>query len=202
VGNGHCGWAPLPPNSVYVIGSGWRHKGIYYKDDCDFGLNSHHFTFVATKDFTSHDLVRQSLPETDVRKVYNSTTINNGRIAANNPVLMNNGVPVEKVSATTHTEVRKVIIRDVAPGAGGAKGKQYPEPNGSVVYRRELAAPPQSLTVAAQKVNDSHPALVHPTIAARSIQPAQVPQPTQHNSPATRRADKPGNDQSNHQKSH
>jgi hypothetical protein len=200
VGNGHCGWAPLPPNSVYVIGSGWRHKGTYYKDDCDFGLQSHHFTFVATKDFTSHELGRQRLAETDVRNVYNSTTVHNGGMTANNRVLMNNGVPVEKVSAITHTEIRKIAIRDVAPGAGGVKGTQHLEPNGSVVYRHELAAPSQPLTVVAQKVNDNHPALVHPTIAARSVQPVQVPQPTQHKGQATRRADKPGNDQSNHPK--
>jgi hypothetical protein len=200
VGNGHCGWAPLPPNSVYVIGTGWHHKGIYYKDDCDFGLKSHHFTFVATKDFTSHELGHQRLAETEVRNVYDSTTIHNGRMAANGRALMNEGVPVEKVSAITHTEIRKIAIRDAAPGAGGMKRAQHLEPNGSVVYRHGLAIPSRPLSVVAQKVNDNHPALVHPTIAARPIQPVQVLQPTQHKIQAPKGTDKPGNDHSSHKK--
>ena len=191
VSNGHCGWAPLPPNSVYVIGSGWRHKGVNQKDDCDFGLTSYRFTFVAMKDFTSHELARQRLPDDNVRNFYGTTTIINGKMAANNRVLINNGVPVEKISAITHTEIRKVAIQDVAPGAGRMKGTEHGQENLSVVYRHELQVPSQPLIAVAQKVTGNHPALVHPTIAPRQVQPVPAHPPTQSKNQAT----KPGNGQ-------
>jgi hypothetical protein len=127
-----------------------------------------------------------------VRGVYEGTTIINGRMTANNRVLINNGVSVEKVSAITHTEIRKIAIQDVASAAGRMNGSQRGEGNASVVYRRELQAPSHPVTAAAQKVTDNHPALVHPTIAPRPVQPVPRSRPTQPKNQAT----KPANDQS------
>jgi hypothetical protein len=197
VSNGHCGWAPLPPNAIYVNDTGWRYKGVNQKDDSDFGLNSHHFTFVATKDFTSRELARHKLVESDVLSVYGSTTIINGRMTPNNRVLVNNGVPVEKVSAITHTEIRQIAIQDVAPSAGRVNGLQGGQQNGSIVYRRQLEAPSRPVNAVAQKVTADHPALVHPTIAS-SPAPAVRAQPT----PPNNQASKSGNDQSTRQNKH
>jgi hypothetical protein len=89
VSNGHCGWAPLPPGSIYVTGSGWRHRGIYFKDDCDFDLKPHHFTFVATKDITSRELAHHRVEDADARRIYTGATIVNGKAMANNRSLIN-----------------------------------------------------------------------------------------------------------------
>jgi hypothetical protein len=171
VSGDHCGWAPLPPNSIYVIGSGWRHRGIYYRDGCDFDLKPHHFTFVATKDFTSHEIGRQKLPDAEARNIYSGTTIINGQMSTDNHTLLNHGVPVERVAAVTHTDIRKVSIRDVPAGSGGMNGGQRNGVNGSAVYRRELQAPVQTPTMAAQKLDNNHTTVLHQSVTARPLEP-------------------------------
>jgi hypothetical protein len=174
-----------------VVGSGWRHRGIYFKDDCDFDLKPHHFTFVATKDMTSRELGHHRVADADARMIYTSATIVNGKALANNRSLINQGVSVEKVAAVTHTEIRKIAIRDLPAGSGPVNGMQHAEPGNGAVYRHELQAPSQSPTVVAQKVNERHPAVVHPMIP---VKPAQQVQPVQQNQQANqsdKRADKP-----------
>jgi hypothetical protein len=191
----HCGWAPLPPNSIYVTGQGWRHRGIYQKDDCDFDLKPHHFTFVAMKDFTSHELGRQRLPDIETHNFYNNTTIVNSRMVANN--LVNQGVHVEKIAAMTHSEIPKIAIRDIPATSDRMHGIQRGEANGSVIYRHELQVPAQPLTVVAQKLDNNHPAVTHSPIPARPLQQAQQPP---HKTPATQHPAKSPGDQPNNQK--
>jgi hypothetical protein len=156
-----------------------------YKDDCDFGLKAHHFTFVATKDFTSRDLGHEKLSDADAGNAYGNATIVNGKIAANNRGLMNTGVAVEKVAAATRTEIRKVTIQDAAQGGGRMNGQQRPL-NSAVVFRHPLQAPSQPVTPVAQKVGETHPTLVHPAIAPRPVQPPRASQPMRHQGqPAT-----------------
>jgi hypothetical protein len=138
---------------------------VYYKDDCDFGLKANHFTFVAMKDFNSRKLAHDHLAKSAAQNVYERAAIINARTLANNRMLVNAGVPVERVAAATHTDIRKITIRDIPAGSSAAHGL----PSASVVFRHELQAPVKPLRLVAPKVDEQHPVLPHPAIVPNGI---------------------------------
>ncbi|MDB6121332.1 MAG: hypothetical protein JWQ71_325 [Pedosphaera sp.] len=154
----NCGWAPLPPRAYFDARSGYRYNGVSVGVTFDFGLHADHFTFVALRDFRERDLGHRRLPPTQVKNVYNNTTIVNNYVVNNNTIV-NKGVPVERVAAVTHTEVKKVAIRD-AP-TGGGRNTRVAGRNEAVVYRPQLKAPAKPISMVAQKVDDRHPVVQH-----------------------------------------
>ncbi len=165
----HCGWAPLPPRAVFDVGIGWRFNGVRVGLDFDFGLRADHFTFIAVKDFTNHDLGHRRLPPVEVTRVYNHTTIINN-YTVNNRTIVNQGIKVDRVAAATHSQIRTVAIRDVPAGRGSAPRTQTPGRSDSVVYRPQLAPPTRRAPMVAQKVDDKHPVVQHDPIATTTPQ--------------------------------
>jgi len=162
----------VPPRASFDAGFGWQFNGLRVGANFDFGIRPDCFTFVAFHDFTHHDLGHRRLAATDVTRVYSHTTVINN-FAANNRVIVNRGIPVDRVSAATHTQIRTVAIRDssTAPGAfARTKGMENGTP---VVYRPQLRKPPTPINVVAQKVDERHPVIHHSTIAAVRTAPAQ-----------------------------
>jgi hypothetical protein len=163
----HCGWAPLPYRSTFEAGVGFRFNGVGVRGDFDFGLRANAFTFVATRDFNDRDLGHRRLPPVEVTKIYNQTTIINNYTVNNNHVIVNHGIPVERISAATHTQIKTVAIHDLPPGAGRPATKGG---GGNVVYHHELKAPTRTTTpIVAQKIDDHHPVIQHPTIAPAKV---------------------------------
>jgi hypothetical protein len=169
----YCGWAPVPPHAVFDAGFGWRFNGVRAGPNFDFGLRPDCFTFVPFHDFTHHDLDHRRLAPTEVTRVYSHTTVINN-FAANNRTIVNRGVPVERVSAATHTQVRTVAIRDSSATPGSTTRTRVLENGTPVIYRPQLHKPSTQINVVAQKVDERHPVIQHSTIASVRNAPMQT----------------------------
>jgi Family of unknown function (DUF6600) len=168
----HCGWAPVPPRASFDAGFGWQFNGVRVGANFDFRLRPDCFTFVALHDFTRHDLGHQRLPAPDVTRVFNHTTVINN-FAANNRTIVNRGIPVDRVSAATHTQIRTVAVRDSSTATRAITRTRGMENGTPVVYRPQLRKPSIPINIVAQKVDERHPVIQHSTIAAVRTAPAQ-----------------------------
>jgi hypothetical protein len=169
----HCGWAPVPPRASFDVGFGWQFNGVRVGANFDFGLRPDCFTFVALHDFTRHDLGHQRLAAPDVTRVFNHTTVINN-FAANNRTIVNRGIPVDTVSAATHTQIRTVAVRDSSTATRAITLTRGMENGTPVVYRPQLRKPSTPINVVAQKVDERHPVIQHSTIAAVRNAPTQT----------------------------
>ncbi|EEF62910.1 DUF6600 domain-containing protein [Pedosphaera parvula] len=171
---GHCGWAPLPPHADFDIRLGYRFNGVSVRADFDFGLRLDHFTFVAVNHFGDRDLGHYRLPPTEVKNVYNHTTIINNYVVENKTIV-NRGLPVERVSAATHKEFTKVTIRDLPANSGTTIRKEVVDKKAPVIYRPQLRPEPvvHKETIVAQKVDERHPVIQHKEVIANTkvVQP-------------------------------
>ena len=161
----NCGWAPLPPRAIFDARLGWRFNGISVGVNFDFGLRPDHFTFVSLRNFSDRDIGRRRLPEVEVRNVYNRTTVINN-YSVHNSMIVNRGIPVERVAAATHTQIRTVTVREAPKDARAGGRPQTFDRSGTVVYRHEPSAPTRATKIVAQKVDDRHPVIQHAPIAA------------------------------------
>jgi hypothetical protein len=169
----YCGWAPVPPHAVFDVGFGWRFNGVRVGLDFDFGLRPDRFTFVAFKDFTHRDLGHRHLAAAEVTRVYSHTTVVNN-YTVNNRIVANRGIPVDRVAAATHTEIHKVAIRDAPAASARTVTSTTRIENGTaVIYRPQLRRPANPINVVAQKVDDRHPMIQHPTITATQNVPTR-----------------------------
>jgi hypothetical protein len=187
----HCGWAPLPPHADFDVHVGFRYNGVHVASSFDFGLHPAQFTFIALHDFNNHDYAHHRLPPTQVTQIYNHTTVINNYVVKNNTVV-NQGIKVEHVQEATHTEVKRVAIRDtpaLTPGSvPRAAGK-----NELAVYRPELKAPARPVPMVAQKVDDRHPVIQHAPIAPPKSQRPLVAESTSSNNRGSQeRMSRPG----------
>jgi hypothetical protein len=177
VAGDNCGWAPLPPHAYFDARSGYRYNGVSVGINFDFGLHANHFTFVALKDFSHHDIGHRRLPPAEVKNVYNHTTVINNYVINNNTIV-NKGVAVEQVAAVTHTPIKKVAIRDVPANSGPAIRAEALKKNEPVIYRPQLKAPAKIAPVTVQKVDARHPVIQH-----TAVTPVKVERKTVSNSP-------------------
>ncbi|HEY5297206.1 MAG TPA: DUF6600 domain-containing protein [Verrucomicrobiae bacterium] len=112
-GNDYCGWAPLPPHTSYRQGVGIVFNGQPAAAGFDFGLSVNFFTFVPTKNFCDPHLRRFRAPPAEVSRIYSHTTIiNNFHDNSRDHAVVNNGIPPERISAVTHTQIRRVSLRE------------------------------------------------------------------------------------------
>jgi hypothetical protein len=177
VGSDHCGWAPLPPRSTFAAGVGWTFNGAHVGAGFDFGLGADHFTFVAVKDFNTHEPAHYRLSTVEAHNAFSHATVVNNTAVVNNNVLVNQGVPVQRVAAVTHTEIKKAVIRDAPASSAQLTAIAASERNPSVVYRHELPPTTRPTKVVAQRVDAQHPVVQHTTpVPARM--PVRMPMTT------------------------
>jgi hypothetical protein len=169
----YCGWAPVPPHAVFDIGFGWRFNGLRVGLDFDFGLRADHFTFVAYRDFTHRDLGHRHLMASEVNRVYSHTTVINN-YTVNNRMVVNRGIAVDRVSAATHSEIRRIAIRDTPSVRGRMTNTRGVENGAPVIYRPQLHRPASSGNVVAQRVDERHPVIQHSTITPTRNAPART----------------------------
>ncbi len=135
----HCGWAPLPPSAVFVAGGGFRFGGTRVGLNFDFGLPRHCFTFVPFSRFCDRNPHYYALSPTVVQNVFNETTVINNIYVANN-IVVNGGLPAERVATLTRSEIRKVSVREAAPQERSLARLDKLEKSGNdlVIYRPVL----------------------------------------------------------------
>ena len=167
----HCGWAPLPPHADFDLRFGYRFNGVAVAMNFDFGLRPDHFTFIALRDFNDHDFARRRLPAAQVTQIYNHTTIINNYVVKNN-VVVNQGIKVDRVAAATHTEFKKVAIRDTPAWSPANINPRMSGKAETAVYRPQLQAPARPGKMVAQKVDANHPVIQHAPVT-----PAKSPRP-------------------------
>jgi hypothetical protein len=140
----YCGWAPLPPHAVYREGVGIFYNGVAVSAGFDFGLSVNFFTFVPTRDFCDPHPRRFRATPTEVTKIYNRTSIiNNYNFNSHDRTFVNYGIPPQRITSVTHTEIRPVTIRESsAPVTHG----EQPGRDGStlIVNRPHFNANPAS----------------------------------------------------------
>jgi hypothetical protein len=165
----NCGWAPLPPHATFDLRLGWCYNGVSVGASFGFGLGVNAFAFVSFGNFCSHDIGHHCLPPAQVTTIYHQTTIVNNYTVVNNSIV-HGGIPIERVSAASHTAVPRATVHELP--AGGAR---IAERSGSVVYRHPLQAPARPVNMVAQKVDAQHPVIQHtPITTVRTEHPSAV----------------------------
>jgi len=104
--NSYCGWACVASHRVLSSGIRLHVFRSSVGFNFGFGLRADRFLFVpidrCNDRFPSHFRV----PHREVTKIYNTTVVNNTIIRGHNNTLINRGVPVDRVAAATHTEIK------------------------------------------------------------------------------------------------
>lgn len=147
----HCGWAPLPPSAVWVAGRGLLYRGSSVSISFDFELPHSHYTFVPFGRFCDRNPHYYAVAPGLGQNLYRGTTVINN-IQVNNNVIINQGVPAERVALLTRSEVRKVSVRETpANEPNGLQRLDKLEKSGNdlVIYRPSLnpGAPVKPVTL-------------------------------------------------------
>jgi hypothetical protein len=188
----YCGWAPLPPAAGFRAGVGLTYHGQHVSGSFAFGLGARSYTFVAASHFSDRHLNRYALPHQEVAQIYHQTTPST-TIVGNSTRVVNRGIPVSRVEAATHTQVRTFNIRDVnTSGARSPRGERLEADSKTLsVFRprfpQSTGAQPASGGRARSDIRPgSSSALVAPTPgpAAQRVAPASAPR-TAGGNPAT-----------------
>jgi hypothetical protein len=109
----YCGWAPLPPEAVFVPGLGLRYRGALALD-VDFGLGFEAFNFVPYDHFWDYNLHPYLLGPGVGLDIYRRSVILNGyRVDGGRFVV--EGLGRDRIALYTHHDVVRV---DVGVGFG------------------------------------------------------------------------------------
>ena len=106
---GYCGWAPLPPYSVYQPGIGFVYRGANVSVGFDFGLAANCFTFVSVGHFCDPHPRNYCISHQQVTQIYNQTTIINN-YNSHNHTIVNNGVSVTAIGAVSRHPIQPVSV--------------------------------------------------------------------------------------------
>jgi Family of unknown function (DUF6600) len=124
---GYCGWAPLPPHTVYRAGVGLFYNGRQVGAGFNFGLSASAFTFVPTKNFYDPHPWQHRIGIKDVDRFYNHTTvINNVNYDSHHQSIVNTGIPPRDITAVTRRQIYPVTIRyEGGKTASGQRREQF-----------------------------------------------------------------------------
>jgi hypothetical protein len=202
--NSYCGWAPLPPSACYRPGFGFTYLGRSVGFNFGFGIGVNNFTFVPLNHFHDRSPSHYRMEHREVTRIYNSTTINNRIVRGGNNTLINTGVPVDRVAAASHTDIRPIRIR---ADADAPRSTQLGRDGRSLsVYRPALPTPRTAVAprLAGEGVQRDPQFNLHSHVARPEVtrNPVATPTPDRRpvipNSTASRPIGNPGrNDQFN-----
>jgi hypothetical protein len=108
----YCGWAPLPPYTVYQSGIGFCYRGQNVSVSFDFGLSSSYYTFVSYGNFCRPQSRYYCLPPQQVTQIYQQTTVINNFSCHENR-LQNNGVSVTVIGESSRHPIKPVPARSL-----------------------------------------------------------------------------------------
>jgi hypothetical protein len=108
----YCGWAPLPPYTVYQSGIGFYYRGQNVSVGFDFGLASSCYTFVSYGNFCRPQSRYYCLPQQQVTQIYQQTTVINNFNCHDN-LIQNNGVSVTVIGNSSRHPIKAVPARSL-----------------------------------------------------------------------------------------
>ena len=146
--SGYCGWAPLPPAACYRPGVGFTYYGNSVGVSFAFGLSANCYTFVPTAYFCSPRPYNHRVPGHQRTAVYNQTVVANNYIVGNNNTVVNGGIPVAQVAATTGTPIRPVPIREAGTSfRHGGRGERLEQGGRAITVHRPNLPPTKEAAV-------------------------------------------------------
>ncbi len=142
-GGDYCGWAPLPPGSVYdTVGGHFSFHGRHVEAGFEFGLGLAHFSFCALREF-GEPVHRRLYVGPEASVIYNRTVVVNhyslergGPGGEARPRVFNHGIEVARVTGARGREFESVRIQDLdTPAPGRAHEHLDPHARTLDVYR-------------------------------------------------------------------
>ncbi len=137
----YCGWAPLPPAAEFTASFGLTYHHRVAATGFDFGLSADFFPFVPWNHFRDNHLRPHLLPPPRAHEVF-ARTICASPIAQRNNMIVNHGVPPQRVASATHSPVQPISLHSAGTRPAGGKAEHL-DPNGKslTVYRPPMSSP-------------------------------------------------------------
>jgi len=108
----YCGWAPLPPFTVYQPGVGFYYRGAAVAAGFDFGLDADFFMFVPIGHFGDRHPRSFCVARPQVPQIFGRTAVVNN-FSVHDRFVMNGGIPVDRINNITHRDIRPVNVGEV-----------------------------------------------------------------------------------------
>ena len=136
--NDYCGWAPLPPYTVYRSGVGLVYRGSTVHVGFHFNLTHDCYTFVSVRNFCNPYPRRYCVDRDRVRHIYKQSKIDcRYDIDRNRKTIINKGLPVQHVSTASRQKITPRTIRYSPANIGQGSGfETLSRDRSSVVVRR------------------------------------------------------------------
>ena len=140
----HCGWAPLPPEALFVAGLGLTFHNSRVSLGFDFGFAPSYYNFVPLNRFCDRSPHRYFAPHAHAATIYQESTVINNYVIRNRHTIVNEGVGRDRVARATPGEIRKVRIHETPLAATPGTRPERLETDGSsmVVVRPNLPRSP------------------------------------------------------------
>ena len=136
----YCGWAPLPPYTVYNPGVGFCYRGNNVAVSFDFGLSAGCFNFVSVGNLCQPQPRQHCVPPQQVNNFYNSTVvINNFNCKQKN--ICNDGVSVTVIGQAARRPIPTVPVHSMGGrhGNGGSPFRYFGTDNSDGSQNGKLA---------------------------------------------------------------
>jgi hypothetical protein len=134
----YCGWAPLPPNSIYTPGYGISYYGSSVGVGFSFGIGVGAYTFVSWGNVCNPYPYRYCLPANQCVEPYNKGTVVNHYGGGHGGKVNNLGIPPERVQQHSRTEVRTVKLREEATSNVGLRRERLERDGSTLVVNRPI----------------------------------------------------------------
>ncbi len=140
-GGDYCGWAPLPPGAAYRPGYGFSFHGRPVEAGFNFGVAANWYNFVPARNFTDPHPDHFRVAPRQFSQVFANTTVVNDFGVGKNNVLVNHGIPPERVALSGRNPIPAVTIRDSGGKPGRAsRGEQLGRDGRTLTVYRPPAA--------------------------------------------------------------
>lgn len=143
----YCGWAPLPPNSIYTPGIGFTYFGRSVGWSFDFGLHYGSFVFVPWNRFCDPYPYRHRLAYNYCEPIFNRSVVINNVALGNNRIVHNRGIPKERVVERARQDIRTVNLREERIRPGNIRPERLERDGSTLVVSRPIMTPPSATSV-------------------------------------------------------
>jgi hypothetical protein len=135
-GDDFCGWAPLPPFSLFVPNHGFFFHGRFVDDEFEFGLAADDFFFVPSRHFCDNDVWARRVDFHRRHDAYNRTVFIRNNFTFVNGRVIEHGPPRDFVARATRTDIRPMVVESRAVDRPGPHFRGMTVSPGRMVVER------------------------------------------------------------------